>query len=145
MKEDDFVPPSRFMYCRKCKYCLYGLIVNRCPECGQPFDPGNPHTFLESPGIRWDLLGPWLRIWEPIVSVVCLVLFYEFSLRGRHAERYATMWHILPIIFLGFGVGLAVSGVRWGNLPIRAVSVGVLVANLLSVCLELASINNIGH
>jgi hypothetical protein len=36
-------------YCRKCSYILDGLPENRCPECGQPFDPGNPRTFRLRP------------------------------------------------------------------------------------------------
>ncbi len=33
------------MYCRGCDYRLRGLSEYRCPECGRPFDPRDPHTF----------------------------------------------------------------------------------------------------
>ena len=33
------------MRCLGCDYLLYGLSENRCPECGRPFDPSDPHTF----------------------------------------------------------------------------------------------------
>ncbi len=37
------------MFCRSCGYPLIGLPSNRCPECGQDFDPHNPGTFLARP------------------------------------------------------------------------------------------------
>ncbi len=33
-------------YCRDCEYPLCGLDQNRCPECGLPFDPLDPKTFV---------------------------------------------------------------------------------------------------
>ncbi|MHC4066328.1 MAG: hypothetical protein ACYSUI_17765 [Planctomycetota bacterium] len=34
------------MRCLGCSYNLEGLPENRCPECGRPFDPDDPSTFL---------------------------------------------------------------------------------------------------
>jgi len=34
--------------CLGCAYILDGLPENRCPECGQPFDPDDPTTFNTS-------------------------------------------------------------------------------------------------
>jgi len=31
--------------CLGCSYILDGLTVERCPECGRPFDPDDPKTF----------------------------------------------------------------------------------------------------
>ncbi len=37
-------------FCLGCDYPLNGLTTNRCPECGRPFDPADPHTInLEVP------------------------------------------------------------------------------------------------
>ena len=36
----------RRIYCIKCRYSLFGLTSPRCPECGQPFDPNDPTTYL---------------------------------------------------------------------------------------------------
>ena len=33
------------MHCSACRYELQGLGVGTCPECGRPFDPGNPGPF----------------------------------------------------------------------------------------------------
>jgi hypothetical protein len=37
------------MRCLGCGYDLRGLPENRCPECGLPFDPADPSTYLLSP------------------------------------------------------------------------------------------------
>lgn len=34
------------MKCRRCGYSLAGLAVRLCPECGRPFHPGNPDSYL---------------------------------------------------------------------------------------------------
>jgi hypothetical protein len=50
---------SASIFCRKCDYSLVGLSANRCPECGRPFDPADPRTFLSHP--RSWLLRRWGR------------------------------------------------------------------------------------
>lgn len=42
------------MYCRRCGYQLAGQSQNRCSECGTPFDPADPHTYL-SGGHSWHI------------------------------------------------------------------------------------------
>lgn len=47
-------PPPRCLHCR---YRLAGLAAHRCPECGEPFDPDDPETYLiEQPHIIWPTL-----------------------------------------------------------------------------------------
>ena len=42
------------MYCRQCHYDLRALTTNRCPECGETFDPEKPDTFYpEFPSPLW--------------------------------------------------------------------------------------------
>jgi hypothetical protein len=42
------------MYCRQCHYDLRALTTNRCPECGNPFDPNNPDSFYPHyPSFGW--------------------------------------------------------------------------------------------
>jgi len=38
------------MRCKHCNYDLTGLADNRCPECGEAFDPDDPTTFED--GLR---------------------------------------------------------------------------------------------
>jgi hypothetical protein len=40
------------MYCHGCGYVLDGLRENRCPECGEGFDPSNPKTFCGQPPLH---------------------------------------------------------------------------------------------
>lgn len=40
--------------CRRCAYPLRNLLSNRCPECGDGFDPADPYSFIiDDPAIRW--------------------------------------------------------------------------------------------
>ena len=48
-------PIDRDIYCLKCFYCLRGLLDDRCPECGAPFDRSDSATFSSEPE------GPALR------------------------------------------------------------------------------------
>jgi hypothetical protein len=50
--------PDRF--CLTCGYALHGLSEPRCPECGQPFDPKDPRTFVRKQPIRSALFSPWV-------------------------------------------------------------------------------------
>jgi len=45
------------MYCYACQYNLNNLGQNSCPECGKPFDPKDPTTFLSQPIAPLPLLG----------------------------------------------------------------------------------------
>jgi hypothetical protein len=38
--------PERHKRCLGCGYILDGLPENRCPECGRPFDPNKPTTYV---------------------------------------------------------------------------------------------------
>lgn len=46
MTQTPVAEPS--MFCRKCGYALHGLSKNRCPECGLPFDPADPTSFVSA-------------------------------------------------------------------------------------------------
>ena len=64
--------PPGATFCRTCGYCLYGLTVNRCPECGKEFDPADPRTFRTRPRRLW----PWRVAKWGIAVVLLLALLY---------------------------------------------------------------------
>jgi hypothetical protein len=53
--------------CISCGYVLTGLESDRCPECGRPFDAGDPRTFtFKPPFVAW-----WY--WTPGVLLAALL------------------------------------------------------------------------
>jgi hypothetical protein len=46
---------SSFVRCKTCHYSLANLTEHRCPECGTPFDPNDPASFLVAGSDR----TPW--------------------------------------------------------------------------------------
>lgn len=75
----DSGPDEPARLCPGCSYRLDGLLENRCPECGRPFDPTDPGTFrIDQRSNRWGwnmLLGP-----SPVSAVLFLVLFLILSI-----------------------------------------------------------------
>ncbi|HVP11387.1 MAG TPA: hypothetical protein VMV94_09410 [Phycisphaerae bacterium] len=66
--------------CLGCRYPLRELTVNRCPECGREFDPGDPATMylapIPSPAERFLLQPPgWLfHIAAVVAGLIALLL-----------------------------------------------------------------------
>jgi len=113
--------PSQNGLCANCRYPLRGLPKPRCPECGQPFDPLNPETFLFDRQRR--LLGPISRrllappTWK--FHTLC-ILSSLLVLYGYSVPRV-----ILPVAHAGFFCWLIAITIWIGKL-------------LLSIATELA-------
>ena len=61
------------MLCRSCQYSLEQLENPVCPECGLPFDPDDPSTYLVlNPGPR-DELGHFILVWSVYIAAAVLV------------------------------------------------------------------------
>ena len=69
------------MYCSKCKYDLKGLTEHRCPECGQPFEPDNPMTYVQC---------PWVHQPRNILVGLVLILLVIFwcVIEGRELQMF---------------------------------------------------------
>ena len=64
------------MYCRQCHYDLRALTTNRCPECGNAFDPNNPDTFYpEYPSLGWHLRTILKKSWQSCISHRVRIVF----------------------------------------------------------------------
>lgn len=84
-------PPDEFpLYCPNCDYLLRGLEVNRCPECGRPFDPGRllveqyviHSAGRRSRGIR--RIGNWLLVLGCLAGLgVALLLEFQVDRIAR--------------------------------------------------------------
>ena len=98
------------MYCRQCLYNLHGLTAHRCPECGAPFDPDDPETFLASD--RW--VRPSLFLAGALVCVALCFFSAALIPRPPSFENY-----VPPIILWAFAHGFALAAVRrargWPN------------------------------
>jgi hypothetical protein len=67
--------------CASCGYCLRGLASHICPECGTPFDPADPLTFVSPTNSHgWQRLAAPPRRWHVIGVCACaLAGVYVFS------------------------------------------------------------------
>ena len=63
--------------CLKCGYLLRGLPEAVCPECGQPFNPADPRTYVITPQRRR------LRKWVRRVVVLLALTGLLFALAPR--------------------------------------------------------------
>jgi hypothetical protein len=63
------------MFCKQCQYDLRELPENRCPECGQPFNPDDPATYHRRAKAhpRWPL---WLTCVGAGYPWLCVLMLY---------------------------------------------------------------------
>jgi hypothetical protein len=52
-----------------CGYDLRGLSENRCPECGQAFDPGDPPP-ADVPWLHRREIGAWPAFWRTVAMAI---------------------------------------------------------------------------
>jgi hypothetical protein len=105
MRETKVQKPLPSLYCRQCGYQLAGLSENRCPECGQTFDPNNSETFALTPDYwrqhRW--LPAVLA--SLVVAVVLAAMAISIFLPGRMVEL---VWAVSFVLWIGFQAGILV-------------------------------------
>ena len=88
------------LHCPKCDYNLTGLTENRCPECGEPFDPEElSHLALARKPIRGSRLI-LLLIWPAFVFAGATIAVELFRLK-REPEIYGAAF-IAMMINTGF-------------------------------------------
>lgn len=94
-------------YCRQCGYQLNGLSENRCPECGQTFDPNEPRTFALTPNY-WRQ-HRWLpaALASPVVAVVLAAMAMSIFWPGRMVEL---VWAVSFVLWIGIDAGIVVFG-----------------------------------
>lgn len=121
-------PISPSKYCKGCFYVLDGCTGEYCPECGRPFDPNQPSTFLREPRPQWR--QGWR--WEVAASFACFALALlsdpRWYVRGVPLEPLP---YAPSIVAMCFGVGFGISGLRRGNAVSRILSLAALMLNVL--------------
>ena len=87
---DAFPQPSiESAFCMACGYSLHGLASRRCPECGRPFDPGDPTT---------QSIGAPLRRWQRSLLKPMGWPLFSLPILGTAALAYLSGWpHLMPI------------------------------------------------
>ena len=76
------------MFCKRCRYQLASLHANRCPECGEAFDPHDQTTFLTSPR-----RGPLSARLRALIVIAGFGLWYLATMRHASAN---TSWESHP-------------------------------------------------
>lgn len=93
--DDDAAP--RFLEgpprCVQCFYQLEGLEINRCPECGQAFDPEDETTFTRKPPLVW-----W-RIAGPVLWIAAPYLVLWFATFHLNSDLCAVVTLFAPLVF----------------------------------------------
>lgn len=90
--------------CLQCGYRLDHLTENRCPECGQPFDPGNLMSYRSS---AWKKSG-----WEWIVSWVCLFIMPIIPHPAYRNRTSIELYHVIMVSLLGISLGFSIVALR---------------------------------
>lgn len=135
--------------CPSCDYLLTGLTINRCPECGRAFDPGE----LSATRIPWELrrsLGP-IRAYLQTVHMVTfrprqLAAERDASLRYQSARRFGhitTVLAALPLLgaFAAFVLNDPIGWIGAAQAADWIVIASLPVCNVLAVaaCIGLPS------
>lgn len=88
-------------FCQSCRYPLEGLHTNACPECGRPFDPGEPGTFDRFPGDKTREIRTQRVLVGAIATMMTLVtlffIFWGLMLYGVDREKRVFSHHIAQL------------------------------------------------
>ena len=118
----------RTMYCRSCRYELSGIPAGSCPECGRPFSPDDPRSYVRLPhrALFQGLIGLGLAIllFGVLILVNWLVFTWDHG-TDRHAAFLAHLWGGLGLAFFA-AILAAINRSWWGRLPL-------LMAGILAV------------
>ncbi|MDM8008142.1 MAG: hypothetical protein QUV05_18535 [Phycisphaerae bacterium] len=137
--------------CPNCGYSLRGLPENRCPECGNAFDPAEVTGTFQA---KWPALLKWVLLGCVISGVFTspFLISSLLSLRSTPASRPFAMLTTLPylvraLVFAVLGAIAALGLHRrrdWGRKLGVAVFASVCLTFILPVPLSVAFGNPIG-
>lgn len=95
----QMVPDAYDVFCEGCGYSLAGLTGNRCPECGNIFNP-NELPFARVPWLHRKRLGRWRAYWKTVAMAsfspgkfareLCRPV--RISVKDAQSFRRTTLW-----------------------------------------------------
>lgn len=107
-------PKASELRCPKCDYCLTGLPMNRCPECGQEFNPSELRANMEVlkhvqhgaifVAAGWAIIFFGIFSIQPTVEAVCFLM--AIVVLVGTLIRYPTSWLIRVTAIAGVGLSL---------------------------------------
>ena len=111
------------MFCRSCRYGLEGLNAGRCPECGLPFDPTDPTTYVD-----------WRYKPQALIGFIAAMFVFGFANLGFWGAMQLTYGYSQSAAFYTLaGIGVIFGTIaailagwsRWwlGQLPLLLVGV----------------------
>ena len=115
---------TRVMYCRSCRYGLEGLNAGRCPECGLPFDPTDPATYVD-----------WRYKPQALIGFMAAAFVFGFATLGfwgalqpSYGYSQSAAFYTLAGIGAIFGTIAAILAgwLRWWLVQLPLLLVGVL-------------------
>jgi hypothetical protein len=145
---DTNVPEDSRPLCEKCGYSLRGLAKNRCPECGQAFDPNDALTFrtrLQPRTILWRLDTPPGRLSYGFAVLFLAIIWYAASVPG---DRLGGFFFLFTAFFTSLALGVR-SIISWRRISADSVLInrrkvirylgipGIIAFAILSLYLEL--------
>lgn len=89
------------VFCSACGYPLTFLAEQRCPECGQAFDPNDPDTYHEIDD--WVLLGmfgagPEIKRAQETLAAAGIDSMLEFMPEGQNLAFYREQNHATQLL-----------------------------------------------
>src|SRR3954469_6393600 len=128
---DVIVDTSAERFCQTCGYNLRGLASDRCPECGEKFDPTQA-AGARIPWLQRSAIGTWRAYWR----TVGMAMFHPLKMARevwdapRVDPAAGLRFRSILIVQAVVSVMLVVAALSFGTRPMRPVDHFKLLAFL---------------
>ena len=114
-----------FMFCRSCRYGLWGIPSGPCPECGRPFSPHDPRSYVQHshPVLFQVLIGLGCSVLLVVVMAGLFWLVFGLNYGGSRFTALNSLAATGLLVSLVSGVLAAINRSWWGRVPIFLVGI----------------------